>query len=127
MRYVNMSKHYVSDFMVTSTPYEEINITLMEGDDPTYLFDNITNYDLFTWMHYYMQVTRFYLMISLNLILTSHTMVRDFPHGIGCTCWHGREPCRKLETMKNLPFLSGTELGIPLNATPQFSLKSSLA
>ena len=53
MRYVNMSKHYVSDFVVTSTSYEEINKTVMEGDDPKDFFYNVTNYDLYTWMHYY--------------------------------------------------------------------------
>ena len=82
MRYVNMSKHYVSDFMVTSTPYEEINITLMEGDDPTYLFDNITNYDLFTWMHYY----------AASDTILPHDITEsdiDFAHdGQGFPSWH---------------------------------------
>ena len=124
MRYVNMSKHYVSDFVVTSTPYKKINKTVMEGGDPKSYFYDVTycSRGYITMLH----VTPFYLMIKRNLISTSHTMVRDFPHGIGCTCWHGREPCRKLETMKNLPFLSGTGLRIPLDATPQFALKSSL-
>ena len=82
MRYVNMSKHYVSVFMVTSTPYEEINITLMEGDDPTYLFDNITNYDLFTWMHYY----------AASDTILPHDITEsdiDFAHdGQGFPSWH---------------------------------------
>ena len=50
-----------------------------------------------------LHVTPFYRIIRQNLILTLHTMVMDFSHGIGCTCWHGREPCRKLMTMKNFP------------------------
>ena len=81
-RYVNMSKHYVSDFMLTSTPYKEINITLMEGDDPTYLFDNITNYDLFTWMHYY----------AASDTILPHDITEsdiDFAHdGQGFPSWH---------------------------------------
>ena len=53
MRYINMSKYYESDYVVTSTPYEEINRTVQAGGDPSTLFHNITNYDLFVWMHYY--------------------------------------------------------------------------
>ena len=36
------------------TPYEEINKTVMANRDPTTLFHNISNYDLFVWIHYYM-------------------------------------------------------------------------
>ena len=35
------------------TPYEEINKTVMANRDPTALFHNISNCDLFVWIHYY--------------------------------------------------------------------------
>ena len=53
MRYINMSRYYISDYVVTLTPYEEINKTVIANRDPTALFYNISNYDLFVWMHYY--------------------------------------------------------------------------
>ena len=53
MKYVSMSKKCASDFVVTSTPYKEINETVMNGDDPEHLFYDVTYYDLFTWIHYY--------------------------------------------------------------------------
>ena len=53
MRYINMSRYYISNYVVTLTPYEEINKTVMAKRDPTALFHNISNYDLFVWMHYY--------------------------------------------------------------------------
>ena len=53
MRYINMAKYFESDYVVTSTPYEEINRTVQAGEHPASLFHNVTNYDLFVWMHYY--------------------------------------------------------------------------
>ena len=53
MKYVSKSKEYASDFVVTSTPYNKINETVMKGDDPKDLFYDVTYYDLFTWIHYY--------------------------------------------------------------------------
>jgi len=53
MKYINMSKYFQSDYVVTSTPYNEINRTVQAGGDPASLFHNVTNYDLFVWMHYY--------------------------------------------------------------------------
>ena len=53
MRYINMSKYFESDYVVTSTPYEGINRTVQAGEDPASLFLNVTNCDLFVWMHYY--------------------------------------------------------------------------
>ena len=53
MKYVSKSKEYASDFVVTSTPYNKINETIMKGDDPKDLFYDVTYYDLFTWIHYY--------------------------------------------------------------------------
>ncbi|CAH3172673.1 unnamed protein product [Porites lobata] len=47
-----MPRYYISD-VVTLTPYEDINKTVMANLDPTALFHNISNYDLFVWMHYY--------------------------------------------------------------------------
>ena len=53
MRYINVSRYYISDYVVTLSPYEEINKTVMANRDSTVLFHNISNYDLFVWMHYY--------------------------------------------------------------------------
>ena len=53
MRYINMSRYYISDYVVTLTPYEQINKSVMANRDPTALFHNISNYELFVWMHYY--------------------------------------------------------------------------
>ena len=49
MRYINMSSYYISNYVVTLTPYEEINKTVMANRDPTALFHDISNYDLFVW------------------------------------------------------------------------------
>ena len=82
MRYVKMSKHYVSDFVVTSTSYEEISKTVMEGGDPKSYFYNVTNYDLFTWMHYY----------AASDTILPHDVTEsdiDFAHdGQGFPSWH---------------------------------------
>ncbi|PFX12202.1 tyrosinase-like [Stylophora pistillata] len=82
MRYVNMSKYYESDYVVTSTPYAEINETVMKGGDPKGFFYNVTSYDLFTWMHYY---------AARNTILP-HNITKadiDFAHdGQGFPSWH---------------------------------------
>ena len=53
MRYINVSRYYISDYVVTLSPYEEFNKTVMANRDSTVLFHNISNYDLFVWMHYY--------------------------------------------------------------------------
>ena len=48
MRYINMSRHYISDYVVNLTPYsEEVNKTVKSNRDPTALFHNVSNYDLF--------------------------------------------------------------------------------
>ena len=48
MRYINMSRHYISDYVVTLTPYsEEVNKTVKSNHDPTALFHNVNNFDLF--------------------------------------------------------------------------------
>ena len=54
IRYINMSRHYISDYVVNLTPYSgEVNKTVKSNRDPTALFHNVSNYDLFVWMHYY--------------------------------------------------------------------------
>ena len=82
MKYVDMSKHYVSDFVVTSTPYKEIKKTVMEGGDPKSFFYNVTYYDLFTWMHYY----------AASDTILPHDITEsdiDFAHdGQGFPSWH---------------------------------------
>ena len=48
IRYINMSRHYISDYVVTLTPYsEDVNETVESNRDPTALFHNVSNYDLF--------------------------------------------------------------------------------
>ena len=48
MRYINMSRHYISDYVVNLTPFsEEVNKTVKSNRDPTALFDNVSNNDLF--------------------------------------------------------------------------------
>ena len=51
MRYINMFRYYISDYVVTLTPYEGINKVVMAKRDTTALFHNISNYDLVVWMH----------------------------------------------------------------------------
>ena len=53
MRYINMSRYFVSDYVVTLTAYEEINKTVMAGRDPGHFFLSISSFDLLEWMHYY--------------------------------------------------------------------------
>lgn len=53
MRYINESKYFLSDYVVSATFYEDINKDVEAGKDPSGLFFNVSNYDLFTWMHYY--------------------------------------------------------------------------
>ena len=38
MRYINMSRYYISNYVVTLTPYEDINKTVMANRDATTLF-----------------------------------------------------------------------------------------
>ena len=46
IRYINMSRHYISDYVATLTPYsEEVNKTVKSNRDPTALFHNVSNYD----------------------------------------------------------------------------------
>ena len=82
MRYINMSRYYISDYVVTLTPYEEINKTVMANRDPTALFHNISNYDLFVWIHYY----------AARGTIFPHNMTRrdiDFANdGQGFSAWH---------------------------------------
>ena len=53
MRYINESKYFLSDYVVTTKFYDEISETVEAGKDPSRLFYNVSNHDLFTWMHYY--------------------------------------------------------------------------
>ena len=48
IRYINRSSHYISDYVVTLTPYsEEVNKTVKSNREPKALFHNVSNYDLF--------------------------------------------------------------------------------
>ena len=82
MTYVKKSKKDQSDCVVTSTSYEEIYRTVMHGGDPKRFFSNVTNYDLFTWMHSY---------AARDTILPHNNNESDidFAHdGQGFLSWH---------------------------------------
>ena len=82
MRYINMSRYFVSDYVVTLTSYKDINKTVMAGRDPRALFYNVSYYDLFVWMHYYS--TR--ETVKPNNRTASNI---DFAHkGHGTLTWH---------------------------------------
>ena len=85
-RYINMSRYYINDYVVTLTPYKAINKTVIANREPTVLFHSISNYDFFL------------------LRMTG----RGFTRSMDCTCWLGTESCRKLVTMKTLPYVIGT-------------------
>ena len=107
IRYINMSRHYISDYVVTLTPYsEEVNKTVKSNRDPTAL--NLSQRQQL-WL------------VRVNALLCctrhQHNMTRAdiaFAHdGQGFPTWHrlymlawGKNPCRKSVTMKNfaLPY-----------------------
>ena len=77
--------------------------------DPTALFHNVSNYDLFVWIHYY--AVRDTNITWQGQILSLRMTGRGFLRGIDCTCWLGeKKSCRKLVTMKNfaLPYWDWT-------------------
>ena len=48
IRYINMSRYYISDYVVNLTPYsEDVNETVKSNRNPPALFHNVCNYDLF--------------------------------------------------------------------------------
>lgn len=82
MKYLNMSKYFNSDYVLTTTFYEDINRTVQAGGDPMALFYNVSNYDLFVWMHYYAARDT----IHPNNITDAAI---DFAHdGQGFASWH---------------------------------------
>ena len=82
MHYINLSKYTVSDYVVATKFYSEINEAVQANEDPSGLFTNLTNSDLFTWMHYY----------SARETIYPHNVTRsdiDFAHGgQGFPTWH---------------------------------------
>ena len=90
IRYINMSRHYISDYVVTLTPYSgEVNKTVKSNRDPTALFHNVSNYDLFVRMHYY--AARDTNITWQGQILRLRMTGRGFLRGIDCTCWLGEK------------------------------------
>ncbi|KXJ13362.1 tyrosinase [Exaiptasia diaphana] len=81
MRYINESKYFLSDYVVTTKFYEEISEVVQAGEDPSEMFHNVSNYDLFTWMHYYSARDTIYPDKTRSDI--------DFAHdGQGFPTWH---------------------------------------
>ena len=108
--YMNMSRHYISDYVVTLTPYsEDVNETVKSNRNPTALFHNVSNYDLFVWMHYY--AARDTNITWHGQILSLRMTGRGFLpcYRLYMLAW-GKKPCRKLVTMKNftLPYWDWT-------------------
>ena len=86
--YINLSRHYISDYVATLTPYsEEVNKTVKSNSDPTALFHNVSNYDYDLWMRYY--AARDTNITWRGQILSLRMTGRGFLHGIDCTCWLG--------------------------------------
>ena len=82
MRYINMSKYFKSDYVVTSTSYKVINRTVQAGGDPASWFRNVYNYDLFVWIHYYAARDTIYPNNKTDAAI-------DFAHkGQGFPSWH---------------------------------------
>ena len=77
-----MSRYYISDYVVTMTPYEEIKKTVMANRDPTALFHDISKCDLFLWIYCY----------AARGIIFKHNITRgdiDFANdGQGLPTWH---------------------------------------
>ena len=96
-----MSRHYISDYVVNLTPYsEEVNKTVKSNREPTALFHNVSNYDLFVWMHYY--AARGTNITWRGHILSLRMTGRGFLRGIDCICLLGeKKPYTTLVTMKN--------------------------
>jgi len=111
IRYINLSRYYISDYVVNLTPYEQINKTVMVNRDPTALFFNIRNYDLFVWIHYY---------AARDTIFPRNITRADIEFAQGFPTWLGKEPCRKLVTMKTLPILFRTGPEVKHNAISLF-------
>ena len=125
MRYINMSRHYISDYVVTLTPYsEEVNKTVESNREPKALFHNVSNYDLFVWMHYYS--ARDTNITWQRQILSLRMTGRGFLRGIDCTCWLTE---KTLQEISNDEKLYSSLLGRPEvkhNVIPLFVLKSFL-
>lgn len=71
-----------SDYVVSGSSYQEIQERTLVGQDPTSLFQNVTVFDLFVWVHYYAALGPVH---ADNLTGT----VMDFAHeGQGFLTWH---------------------------------------
>ena len=82
MKYVNLSRYVISDYVVATTFLEDIQATIARGEDPLTKFDEVPVYDLFVWQHYY---------AARNTFLKDGTMKEDidFAHdGQGFPTWH---------------------------------------
>ena len=82
IRYINESKYFLSDYVVTTRFYKNISDIVEAGEDPSGLFHNISSYDLFTWLHY----------DSGRDTIYPHNVTKcniDFAHeGQGFPTWH---------------------------------------
>ena len=82
MRYINESKYTTSDYVVATKFYDEISDAVKAKEDPSRLFHNISQFDFFTWTHYYSARETIY---PRNVTKSNI----DFGHkGQGFLIWH---------------------------------------
>ena len=87
MQYINESKYFLSEYVVTTKFYDQIRETVEAGKDPSGLFQSVTNYDLFTWMHYYS--ARNTILDTMDTNCREYAAEIDFAHdGQGFPTWH---------------------------------------
>ena len=116
----------ISDYMVTTAPYDEIRNESDHGGDPTGLFSNITVHNLLVWIHHNSTLHTFFQMNTIpRLELTLHTEGKGSSLGIDCTCCSSREAFKKWLMTKALLCLIGN--GLKIKKPAQFVLKSILA
>ena len=113
MMYMNMTRYVESDYLVSTSIYQEIDDSINNGGDPTRLFTTVSIHDLFVWLHYY--------AANRETALSDKTAFMEFAHdGQGFPTWHRLYLLfleRTLQEMSGdddytLPFWDWTESGV---------------